>query len=101
MNKAAKSVASAIAVMVIPAWVSLPSWVETTVTDLDVAQAFDAPEYKQTCQEDNPCWDCHTMGNRQCSPGPLVRMVMPPPPPPVLPSLPTVVGALDNQRNDR
>jgi hypothetical protein len=22
-----------------------------------------------TCQEDMPCWDCHTMGNRVCGPG--------------------------------
>ncbi|MBB2505998.1 hypothetical protein [Amycolatopsis echigonensis] len=20
------------------------------------------------CNEDEPCWDCHTMGNRQCGP---------------------------------
>jgi len=25
-------------------------------------------EPKQTCQEDDPCWDCATMGNLICGP---------------------------------
>lgn len=24
------------------------------------------------CEEDMPCWDCETMGNGQCGPGPMV-----------------------------
>ena len=33
-----------------------------------------------TCAEDDPCWDCHTMGNRVCG-GPTVSGL-------VVPSLP-------------
>lgn len=29
-----------------------------------------APSTSTTvCYEDQPCWDCHTMGNRICGPG--------------------------------
>jgi hypothetical protein len=27
------------------------------------------PTGKPICQEDQRCWDCHTMGNRICGPG--------------------------------
>lgn len=27
-----------------------------------------ADEARQTCYEDEPCWRCDTMGNRQCGP---------------------------------
>ncbi|WP_051790997.1 hypothetical protein [Amycolatopsis jejuensis] len=27
-----------------------------------------APSPSVQCEEDEPCWDCHTMGNRQCGP---------------------------------
>ena len=26
------------------------------------------PGHSEQCQEDDPCWDCHTMGNRICGP---------------------------------
>lgn len=26
------------------------------------------PPVEITCQEDMPCWDCSTMGNRECGP---------------------------------
>jgi hypothetical protein len=25
-----------------------------------------------TCQEDEPCWNCHTMGNKMCFPAPIM-----------------------------
>jgi hypothetical protein len=28
----------------------------------------DKPDDGQECQEDMPCWDCETMGNRICGP---------------------------------
>jgi hypothetical protein len=33
------------------------------------------------CQEDDPCWDCGTMGNLQCGPvttTPTIDVVVPP-----------------------
>lgn len=30
------------------------------------------PPKAKTCQEDEPCWDCHTMGNHICGPSPAV-----------------------------
>lgn len=27
------------------------------------------PRHTPQCQEDQPCWNCHTMGNRICGPG--------------------------------
>jgi hypothetical protein len=35
------------------------------------------------CEEDMPCWDCETMGNKEC--GPVVPPVVPPTTPPVKP----------------
>ena len=29
----------------------------------------DAPPPVQDCQEDDPCWDCETMGNKRSGPG--------------------------------
>ncbi|MFD0918875.1 hypothetical protein [Saccharopolyspora rosea] len=26
------------------------------------------PPAVQHCEEDQPCWDCHTMGNHRCGP---------------------------------
>jgi hypothetical protein len=27
-----------------------------------------APKPSTKCQEDDPCWNCHTMGNKKCGP---------------------------------
>lgn len=39
---------------------------------------FSLPEGKPrspvTCQEDEPCWDCQTMGNHVCGPNPLIAV---------------------------
>jgi hypothetical protein len=28
-----------------------------------------SPTQTRKCQEDDPCWNCHTMGDRKCGPG--------------------------------
>ena len=46
------------------------------------------PPLTPPCQEDEPCWDCETMGNRQCGP-----VEVPPSAPPVpVPSPPSFTG---------
>jgi hypothetical protein len=37
---------------------------DTTTSDWSVDTATDVP----TCYEDEPCWDCATMGNHICGP---------------------------------
>lgn len=44
-------------------WIDLPAIIAEHVTPWPAAPP---PE----CYEDQPCWDCTTMGNRQCGPPP-------------------------------
>ena len=32
-------------------------------------QVADSRQQHQRCAEDDPCWNCETMGNRICGPG--------------------------------
>lgn len=31
-------------------------------------KTLELPLHTTECQEDEPCWDCHTMGNKICGP---------------------------------
>jgi len=42
------------------------------------------------CTEDMPCWDCETMGNKECGPVVVPPVVPPVKPPTVVPSTPEV-----------
>lgn len=35
---------------------------------LDKDRIFNGPTSQTRCQEDDPCWDCSTMGNHICGP---------------------------------
>lgn len=37
---------------------------DVVITPDDIRQSIT----QSTCYEDEPCWDCHTMGNRICGP---------------------------------
>lgn len=39
--------------------------------------AHTAPTTQPTCEEDEPCWDCHTMGNRVCGPATAAPIAAP------------------------
>jgi hypothetical protein len=36
---------------------------------------WDAAPVSSVCEEDMPCWDCKTMGNRLCGANPVERVV--------------------------
>ena len=80
-----KSIAYAAFIALAPSWASVPqALADQQPTDTELCEY--APEWAiesgvvcaqgDRIEEDDPRWDCHTMGNRRC-------------------------GTLDNQRNDR
>jgi hypothetical protein len=52
-------------VIVISAYLVGQSWKQDR---LDTDKAGTIPPASFTCLEDEPCWDCHTMGNKECGP---------------------------------
>ena len=40
----------------------------TLALSLTLVGCVSAPDRSVRCEEDQPCWDCHTMGNRVCGP---------------------------------
>lgn len=53
------------ALIVIGAYLLGQSWKQDR---LDTEEAGTIPPVSITCQEDMACWDCHTMGNKECGP---------------------------------
>lgn len=53
-----------------PAVVLIPTATSTTSTTVPAVVAATPPTTR--CQEDMPCWNCHTMGNHVCGTLPRV-----------------------------
>lgn len=59
-------IAAGAAALAVLAWCGEPD-VADTKTSPDIM-----PPAGATCQEDEPCWDCETMGNQICGPLPSI-----------------------------
>lgn len=46
--------------------------VSPTHNTRETTQPVPVQATQPTCEEDEPCWNCHTMGNKQCGPTPTV-----------------------------
>jgi len=44
------------------------------------------------CEEDEPCWDCETMGNKVCGPAVIIPPIVVAPPATPTPGQPTTAG---------
>lgn len=40
----------------------------TMAAQCSVQESRQEPAPVAKCEEDEPCWNCHTMGNRRCGP---------------------------------
>ena len=56
-----------LAITIILAWTAIPDGVQAT-EPTSPPQSESAHVEIPPCQEDDPCWDCETMGNRICGP---------------------------------